>query len=163
MLKEFDFVSLVTVYHFGSGSSIASTTIVDHYYIKAADASRIYGLELEHLLSPNRITFLHHETHCCCEEHIPGIPGDVFLDDYLNEPETNKIGIAKKSSWNSTNVVWGCLATCVVIILLLTHNAWHWGLSIPHPCNWFWSAMLWRKKEPPPQFYKELLNMLTWY
>src|SRR5438270_9438179 len=30
----------------------------DHYYIKKADASRIYGLELEHLLSPNRITFL---------------------------------------------------------------------------------------------------------
>ena len=30
----------------------------DHYYIKQADASRIYGLELEHLLSPNRIIFL---------------------------------------------------------------------------------------------------------
>ena len=29
----------------------------DHYYIKFADASRIYGLELEHLLSPDRITF----------------------------------------------------------------------------------------------------------
>jgi hypothetical protein len=27
----------------------------DHYYIKIADASRIYGLELEHILSPNRI------------------------------------------------------------------------------------------------------------
>ena len=29
----------------------------DHYYIKIADASRIYGLELEHILSPNHITF----------------------------------------------------------------------------------------------------------
>ncbi|MFN8247317.1 MAG: hypothetical protein U0T68_00045 [Ferruginibacter sp.] len=67
----------------------------DHYYIKAADASRIYGLELEHLLSPNRITFLHHRN-TLVEEHIPGIPGDVFLDDYLNEPETNKIRIAKE-------------------------------------------------------------------
>ncbi|MBS1732367.1 MAG: hypothetical protein JST02_03640 [Bacteroidetes bacterium] len=67
----------------------------DHYYIKAADASRIYGLELEHLLSPNRITFLHHKN-TLVEEHIPGIPGDVFLDDYLNEPETNKIRIAKE-------------------------------------------------------------------
>ena len=27
----------------------------DYFYIKNADASRIYGLELEHLLSPNRI------------------------------------------------------------------------------------------------------------
>jgi hypothetical protein len=29
----------------------------DHYYVKTEDASRIYGLELEHILSPNRITF----------------------------------------------------------------------------------------------------------
>jgi len=67
----------------------------DHYYIKAADASRIYGLELEHLLSPNRITFLYHKN-TLIEEHIAGIPGDTFLDDYLNLPETNKIRIAKE-------------------------------------------------------------------
>src|SRR5699024_394240 len=29
-----------------------------NYYIKKADASRIYGLELEHILSPNRMNFL---------------------------------------------------------------------------------------------------------
>ncbi len=67
----------------------------DHYYIKSVDASRIYGLELEHLLSPNRITFLHHKN-TLVEEHIPGIPGDVFLEDYLPKPETNKIRIAKE-------------------------------------------------------------------
>ena len=67
----------------------------DHYYIKAADASRIYGLELEHLLSPNRITFLHHKN-TLVEEHIPGIPGDIFLQDYMKQPETNKIRIAKE-------------------------------------------------------------------
>ncbi len=67
----------------------------DHYYIKSVDASRIYGLELEHLLSPNRITFLHHKN-TLVEEHIPGIPGDVFLQDYLELPETNKIRIAKE-------------------------------------------------------------------
>lgn len=67
----------------------------DHYYIKAEDASRIYGLELEDLLSPNRITFLSHKG-TLVEEHIAGIPGDVFLEDYLNLPETNKIRIAKE-------------------------------------------------------------------
>lgn len=67
----------------------------DHYYIKNADASRIYGLELEHLLSPNRITFFHYKK-TLVEEHIPGIPGDVFLNDYMNLPETNKIRIAKE-------------------------------------------------------------------
>jgi len=67
----------------------------DHYYIKSVDASRIYGLELEHLLSPNRITFLYHKN-TLVEEHIPGIPGDTFLQDYLHLPETNKIRIAKE-------------------------------------------------------------------
>jgi hypothetical protein len=67
----------------------------DHYYIKQADASRIYGLELEHLLSPNRITFFtHHNT--LIEEHIPGIPGDIFLQDYLQNTDTNKIRLAKE-------------------------------------------------------------------
>jgi ethanolamine utilization protein EutP (predicted NTPase) len=67
----------------------------DHYYIKQADASRIYGLELEHLLSPNRITyFTNHNT--LVEEHIPGIPGDIFVSDYLNNPTTNQIRLAKE-------------------------------------------------------------------
>ncbi|MBL7770454.1 MAG: hypothetical protein JNK20_15850 [Flavipsychrobacter sp.] len=67
----------------------------DHYYIKIADASRIYGLELEHMLSPNRITFLTNN-HSLVEEHIPGIPGDVFIQQHLNRPDTNKIRIAKE-------------------------------------------------------------------
>ena len=67
----------------------------DHYYIKKEDASRVYGLELEHILSPNRMTFLtHRET--LVEEHIPGIPGDVFVKDYFERSETNKIRIAKE-------------------------------------------------------------------
>ncbi|HQW84740.1 MAG TPA: hypothetical protein PK987_09775 [Ferruginibacter sp.] len=67
----------------------------DHFYIKAADASRIYGLELEDLLTPNHITFLTHKN-TLVEEHIPGIPGDIFLEDYLSLPESNKIRIAKE-------------------------------------------------------------------
>src|SRR5829696_3199171 len=67
----------------------------DHYYIKKEDASRVYGLELEHMLSPNRMTFLtNHDT--LVEEHIPGIPGDVFIKDYLNRGEINKIRLAKE-------------------------------------------------------------------
>ena len=30
----------------------------DYFYIKNADASRIYGLELEHLLSPNKLSYV---------------------------------------------------------------------------------------------------------
>ncbi len=67
----------------------------DHYYIKKEDASRVYGLELEHLLSPNRITFLTGRD-TLVEEHIPGLPGDVFIKDYLDRPESNKIRLAKE-------------------------------------------------------------------
>jgi hypothetical protein len=67
----------------------------DHYYIKIADASRIYGLELEHILSPNRITFFTYQ-HTLVEEHIPGIPGDVFVDKHLHDATTNKIRLAKE-------------------------------------------------------------------
>src|SRR6185295_4403031 len=67
----------------------------DHYYIKIADASRIYGLELEHLLSPNRITFFTNRN-SLVEEHIPGIPGDVFIHQMMETPETNKIRLAKE-------------------------------------------------------------------
>ncbi len=67
----------------------------DHYYIKFADASRIYGLELEHLLSPDRITFFtNHNT--LVEEHIAGVPGDIFLEQYLNNPTTNLVRLSKE-------------------------------------------------------------------
>jgi hypothetical protein len=67
----------------------------DYYYIKQADASRIYGLELEHILSPNRITFFSNKE-TLVEEHIPGIPGDLFIQNQLQEPSTNLIRFAKE-------------------------------------------------------------------
>lgn len=67
----------------------------DVFYVKVADASRIYGLELEHLLSPNYIIFLHHQN-TLVEEHIPGIPGDIFLQQYASDPNHNQIRIAKE-------------------------------------------------------------------
>lgn len=67
----------------------------DHYYIKQADASRVYGLELEHLLSPNRIVYFT-DRNTLIEEHIPGIPGDIFIRDYLSDPNTNLIRLAKE-------------------------------------------------------------------
>lgn len=67
----------------------------DHYYIKKEDASRVYGLELEHLLSPNRISFITGKD-TLVEEHIAGLPGDVFVKDYLDRAETNKIRLAKE-------------------------------------------------------------------
>jgi hypothetical protein len=66
----------------------------DYFYVKRADASRVYGLELEHILSPNRLDFLV-DKGTLIEGHIPGIPGDVFLDYYIKTPNFAKSFAAK--------------------------------------------------------------------
>ena len=67
----------------------------DHFYVKIADASRIYGLELEHVLSPNRINYLVNGN-TLIEEHIAGVPGDTFINSYFDRPETNRVRVAKE-------------------------------------------------------------------
>ncbi|MGJ8695973.1 MAG: hypothetical protein ACSHYF_06625 [Verrucomicrobiaceae bacterium] len=67
----------------------------DYYYVKHADSSRLYGLELEHTLSPNRINYLVNGN-TLIEEHIAGVPGDVFIRDYLPDPVLNTVRVAKE-------------------------------------------------------------------
>ena len=67
----------------------------DYFYIKQADASRIYGLELEHLLSPNRINYIV-QGETLIEEHIAGIPGDQFIKQHLKDKSLNEIRLAKE-------------------------------------------------------------------
>ncbi|MGC6457734.1 MAG: hypothetical protein ACON4R_05125 [Akkermansiaceae bacterium] len=67
----------------------------DYYYVKHADASRVFGLELEHILSPNRINYLVNGN-TLIEEHIAGLPGDVFIRDYLSDPNLNHVRVAKE-------------------------------------------------------------------
>ncbi len=67
-----------------------------YFYIKKTDASRIYGLELEHMLSPYNLNFLVYKD-TLIEEHIAGIPGDDFIKNMLpkcTEPE--KAQLAKE-------------------------------------------------------------------
>lgn len=67
----------------------------DYFYIKKADASRIYGLELEHLLSPNVMSyFTCGET--LIEEHIAGITGDLFMQNHMNDININPIRLTKE-------------------------------------------------------------------
>ncbi len=67
----------------------------DYIYIKKADASRIYGLELEHLLSPHRIDFLT-DGKTVVEEHVSGIPGENFIAQYLDDKNLNEVRLAKE-------------------------------------------------------------------
>jgi len=67
----------------------------DYFYIKRADASRIYGLELEHLLSPNRINYIV-DDNTLVEDHIIGVPGDQFIRNDLDDNYLNKVRLAKE-------------------------------------------------------------------
>ena len=67
-----------------------------YFYVKTADASRIYGLELEQMLSPDQLNFLVFKD-TLIEEHIAGIPGDVFIENYLDDCiPSEKTQIAKE-------------------------------------------------------------------
>src|SRR6056300_733411 len=67
-----------------------------YFYVKKADASRVYGLELEHLLSPHNMNFLIYKD-TLIEEHIAGVPGDDFIRDFLPKcTSSEKSQIAKE-------------------------------------------------------------------
>lgn len=67
----------------------------DHFYIKQIDSSRIYGLELEGILSPNRLDFFAFEK-TLVEEHVAGVPGDDFIKKHLKVSKLDQIRIAKE-------------------------------------------------------------------
>jgi hypothetical protein len=67
-----------------------------YYYIKKTDASRVYGLEFEHMLSPYNLNFLVNDN-TLIEEHIAGIPGDTFIKNFLPQcTDPEKAQIAKE-------------------------------------------------------------------
>ncbi|WP_242204331.1 hypothetical protein [Aestuariivivens insulae] len=67
-----------------------------YFYVKSADASRVYGLELEHMLSPYNLNFLVYKN-TLIEEHIAGVPGDEFIKKMLpNCSKSEKAQIAKE-------------------------------------------------------------------
>jgi len=69
--------------------------VYDYFYIKQADASRIYGLELEEIISPNQVNYLY-DKETLVEEHIVGIPGDVFAKTSMKSADYNQTRIAKE-------------------------------------------------------------------
>lgn len=67
----------------------------DYFYVKRTDVSRIFGLELEDILSPNKINYFI-DSNTLIEEHISGIPGDDFIKTEINHPKTNKTRLSKE-------------------------------------------------------------------
>lgn len=67
----------------------------DYYYVKRTDANRVYGLELEHILSPSRINyFINGDT--LVEEHIIGMPAEDFIDRAMPNSRFNLVRLGKE-------------------------------------------------------------------
>lgn len=67
----------------------------DYFYIKKADASRIYGLELEEIFSPDKVSFLV-SNDTIVIEHIVGIPCDEYIESHKNVKIENRLRFAKE-------------------------------------------------------------------
>ncbi len=77
-ITAIDFCEFANSMPFRISLSDNADNSTNYFYIKAADASRVYGLELEQLLSANPTNFLYHQN-TLVETHIAGVPGDEFL------------------------------------------------------------------------------------
>jgi len=67
----------------------------DYFYIKRADASRIYGLELEEIFSPDKVNYIVHQQ-TLVEEHVVGVPVDEFILENKNVEIVNRLRFAKE-------------------------------------------------------------------
>ena len=67
----------------------------DYFYVKKADASRIYGLELEEIFSPDRVNYLV-DKQTLIEDHIVGIPVDDFILRNKEVKIENRLRFAKE-------------------------------------------------------------------
>jgi hypothetical protein len=67
----------------------------DYFYVKRADASRIYGLELEHIFSPNKMGYLVDKI-TLIEEHVVGIPADDYIKKQKSIQVENRLRLAKE-------------------------------------------------------------------
>ena len=125
---------------------------IDHFYIKIADASRIYGLELEELTSPHRSDFLY-DNNTLVEAHIEGIPGDVFLREHLDSCADLKSLASAFVSFNER-----CFARLLGDMrsynFVLTGGTSQQGISF-RPIDFDQQCYEARKNLYLPQFYKE--------
>lgn len=67
----------------------------DYFYIKRADASRIYGLELEEIFSPDKVNYIVHQQ-TLIEEHVVGVPVDEFILENEDVQIVNRLRFAKE-------------------------------------------------------------------
>jgi hypothetical protein len=132
-----------------------------NFYIKKADASRVFGLELEEILSPNRMNFLIYKD-TLIEEHIIGIPGDIFIHKNLpNCTELEKAQIAKEFVKFNERCVIGLLGDMrsYNYVIIPIHDFDHVEYRI-RPIDFDQQSYEGNLKIYFPQFFKENYKMV---
>jgi hypothetical protein len=127
----------------------------DYFYVKRIDANRLYGLELEHILSPNRINyFIHGET--IIEEHVIGIPADAFLAEDMPLTDFDRVRLAKEFVKFNERCFISLLGDMhsgnFVIELTRDFEKWHFRM---HAIDFDQQSHHWRKEVYLPQFYPQ--------
>ena len=127
----------------------------DYFYVKKVDANRLYGLELAHILSPNRITyFIHKDT--IIEEHIIGIPAEAYIREQMVMTRFDQVRLAKEFvKFNERCFV--CLLGDMhsgnfVIDMTRDFEKWHFRM---HPIDFDQQSHHWRKEVYLPQFFPQ--------
>lgn len=127
----------------------------DYFYVKKIDANRVYGLELEHVLSPSRINyFIRDDT--LIEEHIIGIPADTFIRDSMPQNSFDQVRLAKEfAKFNERCFVrlLGDMHTGnFVIDIRRDFEKWHY---LMRPIDFDQQSHHWRKQVYLPAFYRQ--------
>jgi hypothetical protein len=127
----------------------------DYFYVKRIDANRIYGLELEHVLSPSRINyFIRGNT--LIEEHIIGIPADLFIRETMPTLHFDKVRLAKEfAKFNERCFVrlLGDMHTGnFVVDVRRDFEKWHYTMR---PIDFDQQSHHWRKHVYLPAFYTQ--------
>ena len=132
-----------------------------YIYVKKTDASRVYGLELEHMLSPYNLNFLVYKD-TLIEEHIAGIPGDDFIKNNLPKcTEKEKAQLAKEFvKFNERSMIrlLGDMRSYNYVIVT-THDFDHVVYKI-RAIDFDQQCFEGKLKVYRPQFFKENLKMV---
>ena len=125
----------------------------DYFYVKRVDANRIYGLELEHILSPNRIHYLINGD-TLIEEHIIGIPGEAFMRENMPTNRFDEVRLAKEFvKFNErcfVRLLGDMHSGNFVIDITRDFEKWHYRMR---PIDFDQQSYHWRKQVYLPQFF----------
>ncbi|HMB92975.1 MAG TPA: hypothetical protein VKP65_19145 [Rhodothermales bacterium] len=132
----------------------------DYFYVKQVDANRVYGLELEHILSPTRIHYYVRDN-TLIEEHIIGIPADAFMRESMPEGHFDQVRLAKEFvKFNErcfVRLLGDMHSSNFVIDIQRDFEKWHYRMR---PIDFDQQSHHWRKQVYLPQFYPQNIPLI---